>query len=429
MTTSTIRYSKSEDTSVAQQLIYVRLLEDVQNESVDVLLENFYDLFIEGKGYKEIEVRQALEKIVKSKGGEEQFYLFLNRCCHIFINHWQMQPNLQPAIRELIDLFQNLRSPDTVYSRTSKRLLVLVKNFMQTDYYLKLQRLGRVISNKNTSTNHIGNLITRYPYLYEHCLLSEDSSYEAKRVIQKIQFKNQHNFELDLSRYVTYQVRLGQMLRSGELSQVRLQNMKSAVNPTLLSDRELGSALKHFVGKAEGGRSYRDLSQSFLSYCARSPNYKSFKDNLYEYLVPSINSKYGGHQFNNKLYKKIKNILPHSDNEKPTDFLILRTGCQLINFLVVESSRHPQHYVFVDLITNLGATNTVGLLLKVVLLCNKLKPYLEKRFSILFGHYESFSKEGVPWFIKSLENTHVAFSIYFGKVDLSCLNHIMEIGN
>ena len=428
MTISAVRYSKNEDTSVAQQLIYDRLLEDVQNESPEVLLENFYKLFIEGTGYKDIKVRQALEKVVKSKSTPEQFSLFLNRCCHIFINHWQMQPNLQPAIPELIDLFKNWRSPDSVYSRTCKRLRILVKNFTETEHYLKLQRLARVIDKKDTSTNYIGNLITRYPYLYEHCLLSEDSSYEAKRVIQKIQFQNQHNFELDLSRYVTYQVRLGQMLKSGQLSQARLQNIKAVVNPTLLTDGELGSALKHFIGKTEGGYTYRDLSQSFLAYSNRAPNYKSFKNNLYEYLLPSIDSRYGGHQFNNKLHKKIQNILPHSDNQKPSDFLILRTGCQLMNFLVVESSRHPEHYVFVDLITNLGATNTVGLLLKLVLLCNKLKPYLEKRFSILFAHYESFSEEGVPWLIKSLENTHVAFSIYFGKVDLSCLNHIIRVG-
>ncbi len=421
------RYPKIEDTSVAQQLIYDRLLEDVKNESPDTLLENFHSLFIEATGYKQIEIRQALEKIVKSKSSEEQFYLFLNRCCHIFINHWQMQPNLQPAIVELIGLFKNLRSPDSVYSRASKRLRVLVKNFTQTEYYVKLQRLATVINNKKSNSNYVGNLITRYPYLYEHCLLSEDSSYEAKRVIQKIQFQNQHNFELDLSRYVTYQVRLGEVLRSKDMTQARLQKIKPATNPTLLSDRELGSALKHFIGKTEGGRTYRDLSQSFLTYSHRAPNYKSFKNNLYEYLVPSIDSRFGGHQFNNKLHKKIQNILPHSDDQKPSDFLILRTGCQLINFLVVESSRQPQHYVFVDLITNLGPTNTVGLLLKLVLLCNKLKPYLEKRFSILFAHYESFSKDGVPWLIKSLENTHVAFSVYFGKVDLSCLNQIIKI--
>jgi hypothetical protein len=78
----------------------------------------------------------------------------------------------------------------------------------------------------------------------------------------------------------------------------------------------------------------------------------------------------------------------------------------------------------VDLITNMGVTRTVGLLLKVVLLCNKVKPYLEKRFSILFNHYESFAKDGVPWLVKSLESLQVALSVHFGKVDVSCFKQL-----
>jgi hypothetical protein len=76
------------------------------------------------------------------------------------------------------------------------------------------------------------------------------------------------------------------------------------------------------------------------------------------------------------------------------------------------------------MISNMGVTQTMGVLLKVLLICNKVKPYLEKRFSILFNHYESFAKEGVPWLVKSLENLQLAFSVHFGKVDLSCLNQV-----
>jgi hypothetical protein len=125
------------------------------------------------------------------------------------------------------------------------------------------------------------------------------------------------------------------------------------------------------------------------------------------------------------LHEHLKNTLPQSDNQKPSEFLILRTCSQLLNFLVVESSQRPKHFVFVDLITNLGATVTTVLLLKIVLLCRKVKPYLEKRFSILFNHYESSTRDGVPWLIKSLENLNVAFSIHFGRADLSCLSQIM----
>ena len=72
----------------------------------------------------------------------------------------------------------------------------------------------------------------------------------------------------------------------------------------------------------------------------------------------------------------------------------------------------------------MGVTGTVGMLLKLVLMCNKVKPYLEKRFSILFNHYEGFSQEGVPWLVQALENMQIAFSIHFGRADLSCLYQI-----
>jgi hypothetical protein len=104
---------------------------------------------------------------------------------------------------------------------------------------------------------------------------------------------------------------------------------------------------------------------------------------------------------------------------------MLRTSSNLLNYLVVESPQRPQHYVFADMMSNLGPTVTTGLLLKIVLLCRKVKPYLEKRFSILFGHYESCSRDGVPWLVKALDNLQIAFSVHFGKADVSCLKYLM----
>ena len=67
---------------------------------------------------------------------------------------------------------------------------------------------------------------------------------------------------------------------------------------------------------------------------------------------------------------------------------------------------------------------TIGLLLKLVLLCGKVKPYLEQRFSILFSHYEALAEDRVPWLVKSLENLQVAFSIHFGEADFSLIQII-----
>ncbi|CAA9269425.1 High-affnity carbon uptake protein Hat/HatR [uncultured Coleofasciculus sp.] len=413
-------------TSLEEQQLYDHLLYCVQVESASQLIERFQRLFLDGARYVDPQIWLALEKVAMDKRAEQEFKFVLNRCCHILINRWQLQPHLQGSIQELVGLFENPPDPMKVQSRGARRLRQLVQLFTETEQYVTLQRLSRVMSESSESngSRQVGTLIQRYPYLYEHCLLSEDSSYEHQQTVRQIQSRVQRRMEFDLSQYVTYQVRRAQAMRS-PLPEVQERIIHPVRNPTLLSDRELGIALKQFVGKVQGPHTYRDVAQSFQTHTKQTASYKEFKNDLYEYLIASIDPAYGKRQFNERLYTLLKNTLPHSEAQKPTEFLIVRTCSQLLNFLVVESPQRPNHFTFVDLITNLGATLTTGLLLKIVLLCRKVKPYLEKRFSILFNHYESSTRDGVPWLVTSLENLNIAFSVHFGAADLSCLNQIM----
>jgi hypothetical protein len=121
------------------------------------------------------------------------------------------------------------------------------------------------------------------------------------------------------------------------------------------------------------------------------------------------------------LAHQLENTSSQNDDQQVNEFLVIRTCSQLLNFLVLESTAHPQHFVFIDLINNLGPLLTTGLLLKVVLLCRKVKPYLEKRFSILFGHYETVTQNNVEWLVKMFENLNVALSMTFGTTDISPL--------
>lgn len=427
--TTTWTNSDIRHTSPEEQQLYDHLLYCVQVESPTQLIERFQRLFLDGARYGEPQVWLALEKVATSKRAEQEFKFVLNRCCHILINRWQLQPQLQAAIPELVSLFDDPPDPARVQSRGARRLRELVRQFIETEQYLTLRRLSQVVKgtgegNNGNGAKVLGALIQRYPYLYEHCLLSEDSSYEHQQTVRQIRDRTQRRFEFDLSQYVTYQVRRAQAERSAS-SDGQSRIIQPVNNPTLLTDRELGVALKQFVGKVQGADTYRDVAQSFLTHSSQTSCYRDFKGDLYEYLTASIDPAYGKRQFNDRLHTHLQNTLPHCDSQKPTEFLIVRTCSQLLNFLVVESPQRPNHFIFVDLITNLGATLTIGLLLKIVLLCRKVKPYLEKRFSILFSHYESWTRDGVPWLIKSLENLNIALSIHFGAVDLSCLNQIM----
>ncbi|MGL5034047.1 MAG: hypothetical protein ACRC6M_09640, partial [Microcystaceae cyanobacterium] len=245
---------------------------------------------------------------------------------------------------------------------------------------------------------------------------------EHRQTVRRIKAQTEQRFEVNLSRYVTYKVRLaGQQHRPSNLILSSSELVNPVRNPTLLSDNELNKSLKHFVGKVEDGQSYKSLSQNFTNHTVHTQTFGAFKDDLYDYILGSLDDKYRKGQFNKKLFDLLHNTMPECNHQKPTEFLQLRVSSQLLNFLVVEGSHQPEHYVFIDLISNLGVTKTIGLFLKIILFCKKVRPYLEKRFSILFSHYESASREGVPWLVKSLENMQLAFSVHFGKVDLSGL--------
>lgn len=429
-----MNYARKIDKSALdrpEEELYTHLLQCIKTEEPADIIERFRYLFIKGTGYQDRQIKVALDKIVESKTAESQFMFVLNRCCHIIINQWQMQPNLKREIPQLIAEFDHILPPGSAHSRNAQKLRRLVKQFVESEQYIKLQRLGRLIAqekgNKSSQSEYLGNLIQRYPYLHQHCLVSDDSGYEFKRTIKKMQTKIQRKYEVNLSQYVTSRVRMIQTVRKYKASnqtKIPKKIIQPLENPTLLSDRDLDRSIHHYIGKVELGYSYHDLSQNFLTHTSQTRSYQTFKNDLYDYLITSIDSKYGKHKFNQKLYQCLQNTLPDFHNQKCNEFLLIRTCSELFKFIVVHSKNNPEHYLLLDLITNLGETKVVGFLLKIVLLCHKIKPYLEKRFSILFGHYESFDKTGVPWLIKSLENLQIAFSIHFGNIDLSLAKFI-----
>jgi hypothetical protein len=161
------------------------------------------------------------------------------------------------------------------------------------------------------------------------------------------------------------------------------------------------------------------LVKSFLQYSRQSPDFYSFKEDFYQYLIPTINSDYGQRKFYQRLHNHLHNILPEANSQKINEFLLVRTCSQILNFLVVESAALPQHFTFIDLINNQGTTVTSALLLKVALICHKIKPYLEKRLAILFNHYEASATSCIQWLVTILEQINIALSIHFGDIDLS----------
>ena len=414
-----------------EQIVYEHFLYVVRTETPVRVLERFRSLFIEGVNYSDNRIWTTIETLAFERTAEQNFPLMINRCCYILVNHWQMQPSGQVPVASLVAMLAHLNDVRMTYSRVVRRLRQLLQLYLEGDDYPKLKRLNEVL-NGNTSTKdtvgerQLGTLINRYPYLYEHSLVSEERTFENVETIKRVQRGLRKQQETNLSQYLTYQVRRSRL--KAQLGQDAANNLPSVVNPTLLSTKELGMAFGQFAGKAEGNATYQDLSRGFVSHLQMQPIIKTFKGDLYDYIVSGVDSSYGRRSFNDLLYKTIDAILPDRDNQRLDELGLLRTCTHVLNHLVVESPRNPQHFIFMDMISNLGAVFTTGLLLKIVLICQKVKPLLESRLSILFNHYESSQCKGVPWLVRSLENWNVAGAIHFGKIDASALSFLQSIG-
>ena len=66
-------------------------------------------------------------------------------------------------------------------------------------------------------------------------------------------------------------------------------------------------------------------------------------------------------QLSQNLYKILQKTLPECNYQKINEFLIMRTLSQLLNFLVIKSSPQPEHYVFTDMMSDLGVIITIDL--------------------------------------------------------------------
>ncbi|MEG4319888.1 MULTISPECIES: AAA-like domain-containing protein [unclassified Microcoleus] len=398
-----------------EQILYDHIVSCVERESPAQIIDRFRKLFIDGMGYPDREIEATLYNIISVKRSDREFKYIIHRCCYIPINRWQLHSQNKLSIANLVALFKQTSPRFGMEFYIVKRLQEQIEFFTKSEEFQTLERLVKAVEqepqlHKEDSHAPLGELICRYPYLYGHSLLSKDSIEEDQRTIKKLEIQRQRQFEKNLSQYLNYLV---------EPRNTEIGIVQPAPNPTLLNDAELHLAVREFAGKVADDRSHKESAQFFLRDARKTPSYKSFKVDLYEYLISSVEPEYGGRQFNDKLYKYIKNTFPENDSAKLNNILLARTCNQLFNFLVVENSQHPSHYVFYDLVYNLGPSRTMGLLLKILLLSGKVKPELEKRFSILFNHYEGKNSDEIMWFIKSLENLNVALVVNFGKTDLS----------
>lgn len=215
-----------------EQAIYDYLLDLVQSVEGERVLEVMGNLFLSGQGSSQGQVSTHLEKVIRVKNNTEEFNYFFNRCCYILINYWQLSPQTQRSIPQLVNMVEKAVANISPGGNTKGNIRQLVKNFTLSEQFVRLKRLASVVSTKfETKSSSVGTLIHRYPYLYDYCLMGDDSSREHRQTIHRIKAQNERKFEINLSQYVTYRVRMARTNKAGLILPDK-ELIKPVQNPT-----------------------------------------------------------------------------------------------------------------------------------------------------------------------------------------------------
>ena len=425
-----------------EERIYSYLLQLVKVEHPRSCLEHFQNLFIFGQ-YPDSEILSALQQIADVKDAE-QFKYFLNRCYHIFVNGWLPHPSDRWAIPQLVDLLETSWQ-NTSGDSSTHRLSYLIKTFIQTDEYSKLHKLAQKIAQQVVQSNAYWSSYDQHQQPqetigaeilsvsndseqgcqdhplsnlgYRYSFLSCDNGYsvEERQQLQAKQAGQKEQFSTELYSYFTQSSQRSH--RKEQTFGFSQDQRFQPHNPTLLTNTELNTSLSHFTGKVNNSGTYWEGAQDFLKRSSSAPNYRLFKDDLYEYLITSLDPKFRQGQFARSFRDKLQNTLSQRDAQKMSKELLLSTSSKLFDFLVIESP-HNSHHTFINLMGNNEAHLVIGLLLKIVMLCQQARFFLEKRFNSLFNHYRDALQKDVRWLIKSLDHLCIAFCTNLDRRDL-----------
>jgi hypothetical protein len=77
-------------------------------------------------------------------------------------------------------------------------------------------------------------------------------------------------------------------------------------------------------------------------------------------------------------------------------------------------------------VANLGTAQVMMMLIKITLICPESKADLEKKICMLATYYQHRTVRQVRWLLKTLEHLLIAFSIYFGKIDISIVKSALN---
>ena len=425
-------------------LVYEYLHQDAAIQSPPETILKFQNLFKFAKN-ENVQVSEALEKIIFSHN--QQFDIFLSQCVYTILDCWLEIPESISYVFQLFDAIKAIGSAKS-YDRRRKQLAQLINNYFFSEAYLDLQTIiaiiqpyettqisitdslttdSKIFSNNHSHSNStLDTYLVRYTYLYKYCLPQEIQAQNLVSLVEKLQEKRQNEFEIMLSKHIIYRFRLKQLAKMRLMSKGAGKMIVKVENPSLLSEKAFRIALKQYIGKLDNNSTILERSQRFIAENEYRPHYKKFKQDLYCFLISSIKPRNSAYQFDNQLKSKLSNSFAHSDAKPLNRTLILQTCRQLFSFLTVDPASNNDSSRFAELIANLGTAQIMMILIKIVLICPEAKADLAKKMHLIAVHHQLKTVQEASWLLKSLEHLLIAFSIYFGNIDVTIIKSVVS---
>lgn len=426
----------------ASNIVYEYLLQCVTTKSPPEVIQEFKNLLIQGRNVDQ-RASKAFEKIISSAEGQ-QFNTILSYCFYLILDNWLHTPkslSYLAQLWEILDLVDQTKS----YDRRRLQLIQLIKDHQRSPAYFQLKAIMAIIdpqavnniisanaamtneeSNHNNSihTSIINTYLPRYTYLYNYFLPQEFELNYLRKYLQALQENRQKNFEIQLSKHIIYRFRLQQVAKMKLLSKGAGKIITKVNNPSLLSEPAFRIALQQYLGVDCGGTILQRSQRFVIDNNSRS-SFQVFKQDLHRFLTNNVKPRNSNYNFSQELKQKLDDAFFQSDRKPLNDTLILQTCRQLYSFLITDTHSATDPNKLANLIVNLGTAQVMIILIKIVLICPESKSDLEKKIALIASYYQLNAIQEIPWLFKTLEHLLVAFSIYFGKIDVSIAKSVV----
>ncbi|TYQ27808.1 hypothetical protein PseudUWO311_07240 [Pseudanabaena sp. UWO311] len=384
----------SQGIEQAQQRIYEFFLEIVRRKSPDEVLADFKNLFVNFSESHNPEITEALDQILTAYN-EKEFFYTLRRCCYILINNWTVSNN-RVSIQSLIDIFSHPsihKKPKSIKLRTIR---IWLQMFIQSEDFQSLQLFALHLDDHHKQDQKWGNRFASYLLAYQYT--NPASPLEQRQAANLLAQKLKNKFKFDLAMYTA---------RVGNHSS--LQNQQT--NPTSLSNNVINLVTLMLTKKSV--LNCQKLAINFLEN-TKDSSYQEFKISLLKYLDFSVTDVEISETVQTKLQDGLLEFKSNHDDYPVNISLILKATKYLISEITISDRDQPTE-LFNILLHHTNPINLVVLLLKILLISESIRPYLELRVAAIIKYYSQYSETKCKSVIAFIDMLNIALAIYAGE--------------